>query len=69
MVWRIVTITISIICTGLVLWTLWTVLFKTTPLDKFFKARQTLWDAYHAKRMMRATAIEGEWYEPKEIGE
>jgi len=28
-----------------------------------------LWDAYHAKRMMRATAIEGEWYEPKEIGE
>jgi hypothetical protein len=66
MVWRIVTITISIICTGLVLWT---ELFKTTKLDKFFKARQMLWDAYHAKRMMRATAIEGEWYEPKEIGE
>jgi hypothetical protein len=29
--------------------------------------RQELWDEFHAKRMMRATAIEGEWYEPKEI--
>ena len=45
----------------------WFNMYADRKLVRFFATRQRLWDEFHAKRMMRATAIDGEWYEPKAL--